>query len=505
MSKVAFVDFADNFYDRHAVYSLISLLEKRNHQVNYVSARSMEKAVHDTKKLNPDLLLYSSFTSDIPVYANFDKRIKEEINTKSLIGGHGPTYDPELVLETTIDSLCVGEGETALADFVDNGFVGQKNIINRLDYEKTGTCTSDYNAFSEMDDLPIPLRHSVYEHDAILRNQPAKQFMAGRGCPYLCTYCHNHAYNEKFKESGPIIRFKSVDYLIEEILEVKRRYPLKTVVFQDDVFILKRPWLFEFCEKFPRKVGLPFTCNVKAEIVARDDVVEALKNGGCSHAAWSIESGNDYIRNKVLKRNMSKKTIIRCADNLNKHKIPHRVGNIIGVPGENFENLLETIEINIEAKPNLAIGSVFVPYPGLELTDYALQKNFLDPKDANYLPQSLYEGSIIKFSPDYKVMLQRIAYMFPWLVQFPILYRKKFIFEKILCKLPPAILRYFYDAFFVAKMASFFKVQSSLRTNWAMLKRYFGQFKSKETFNSKIEPKRILNAQEQVDVETAQC
>ena len=48
-------------------------------------------------------------------------------------------------------------------------------------------------------------------------------------------------------------------------------------------------------------MGLPFTCNVKAEIVARDDVVEALKEGGCSHAAWSIESGNDYIFDFVYK------------------------------------------------------------------------------------------------------------------------------------------------------------------------------------------------------------
>ena len=93
----------------------------------------------------------------------------------------------------------------------------------------------------------------MYENDYVLRNMPNKQFLAGRGCPYMCTYCHNNIQNTMFKGCGATIRKKSVDYLLEEIKDVKRRYPLKVVVFQDDTFILKEIGCWNFANAFRGK------------------------------------------------------------------------------------------------------------------------------------------------------------------------------------------------------------------------------------------------------------
>ena len=103
-----------------------------------------------------------------------------------------------------------------------------------------------------------------------------------------------------FKGCGATIRKKSVDYLLEEIKDVKRRYPLKVVVFQDDTFILKRDWLLEFCERFPKEIGLPYTCNIRANLID-EETIKILKKGDCACVYWSIESGNDAIRNNLLK------------------------------------------------------------------------------------------------------------------------------------------------------------------------------------------------------------
>lgn len=476
MAKIVFIDLAENFYDRHAVYTLSSVLKARNHEVYYMPKTKMKyrQILDRLKKIRPDLLLYSSFTVDIPQYAQFDKLVKEQIKVKSLIGGHGPTYEPERVLKTSIDALCMGEGETALIDYVDNDFVGQKNIIDRVKFnENNEVIESTFYPFLNLDDSPIPARSIVYEQDIVLREQPSKQFMAGRGCPYQCTYCFNHVFNQKFKESGPIVRYKSVDYLIEEIRQVKNHYPLKTVVFQDDVFILRKKWLMEFCERFPREIGLPFTCNIKPEIVVREEIVKALKQGGCIHAAWSIESGNDCLRNKVLKRNVTKEQLLQASSNLNKYKISHRVGNMIGIPGEKFDNILETIELNIKAKPNLAISSIFVPFPGLELTNYAIKHNYLDKENTKCLPYTLYRKSILNFAARENINIQKITYLFPLLIRFPFLYYNKSIFYKGLLHLPRLFLRIVYDLFFIVKMAGFFKIKTSIRMKLAMLRRYF--------------------------------
>ena len=106
-----------------------------------------KKIIKKLDAIKPDLLLYSSFTPDIPKYAALDRLIKEKISVTSLIGGHGPTYDPDHIANTTIDALCMGEGEAALVEFVDNGFSGTKNIVNRLEITPERCNTSDYFAF----------------------------------------------------------------------------------------------------------------------------------------------------------------------------------------------------------------------------------------------------------------------------------------------------------------------------------------------------------------------
>ena len=45
----------------------------------------------------------------------------------------------------------------------------------------------------QLGDLPMPDRELIYNKHAPTRNSPIKHFMAGRGCPYHCTYCFNHA------------------------------------------------------------------------------------------------------------------------------------------------------------------------------------------------------------------------------------------------------------------------------------------------------------------------
>ncbi|MDP6477845.1 MAG: radical SAM protein [Nitrospinaceae bacterium] len=471
MAKVVFINLAPNFYDKHAIYSLSSLLAAQNHSVHYIPNIPFKKILNRLEEIRPELVLYSSFTPSLPKYFELDRLVKERLNVKSLIGGNGPTYDPDLVANSTIDALCMGEGEAALIDYVDSDFSGTKNIIERGDITPDRCNTPDYFAFTNLDDLPMPRRHLVYEQDSVLKNQPSKQFMAGRGCPYKCTYCHNHAFNEKFKDSGEVIRYKSVDYLIEEIKEVQHRYPLKTVVFQDDVFILKKSWVMEFCEKFPREIGLGFTCNVKAEITVQEDIVKALKEANCVGASWSIESGNEFLRNEVLKRNTSKSQILRCSENLNKYKIPHRIGNVIGIPGEKFENMRETIELNIEAKPTMALANIFVPYPGLELTDYALKHNFVDQKDCRYPPEDIYQMSVLKFSPEQKLQMHKILFLFPYFVRYPSLYFNETNF-KLLLQLPRWFLRFLYEPFYVFNMAKIHRVWASIRMTVALFRRY---------------------------------
>jgi radical SAM superfamily enzyme YgiQ (UPF0313 family) len=464
MYRAAFIDFSSNFYDKHPIYSLTSYLRSKGIDVYYIKEKNFQMTIARIKEFKPDVLLYSAFTSDIPIFIEFDKIVKEFIKVKSIIGGPGPTFDLSLSKRCTIDAFCIGEGEYALQEYILSGFTSGKNIILNGEISPPG-----YFQFANLDSLPFPERDLVYQKDAIVKIIPSKQFLTGRGCPYKCSYCFNNAFNRMFRACGNIMRKKSMDYVIAEIKEVKKKYPVKTAVFQDDTFIANKIWFFEFCDRFPSEIGLPYTCNVRANLVD-ESIVKALKQSGCVGVNWSIESGDDFLRNDVLKRYMTKEQIIETGRLLDKYKIPHRTGNIIGLPGENFEQMLETLRLNIRVRPTLSLANIFVPYPSLELTEYAVENNYLSKEALDNLPKNFFSHSVLNITDAENLRIQKLMLLFPLLVKFPFLFRNRLF--KLLFALPKIILRGIYECFSLYNFWRMYKVETSLYTIFLLIRRY---------------------------------
>lgn len=465
MHKVAFVDLSENFWDKHPVYSLSAYLKKNGVVVNYVKGKRFETVLKKIKALQPDLLMYSSFNVHIPVYVEFDKFVKKHIKIKSIMGGPGPTYEWGLSKNCAIDAFCVGEGEYALLEYILSDYSGGRNIILNGEEAPRG-----YFQLAILDELPFPDRDLVYYEDNLIKELSTRWFLSGRGCPYQCTYCFNHKFNEMFASCGPVIRKKSVDYLLEEISAVKKKYPINNIVFQDDTFIINKEWFFEFCERYARTLRLPYTCNIRPNLVSLD-IVKALKDSGCVAVMWSIESGNDHLRNDILKRNVSKNEIIKTDKLLDDFNIPYRVGNMIGLPGESFEQILETLRLNIDIKPTLANATIYVPYPNLKLTHYAMKNNYLSREALRNLPKNLFTQSVLNITLEENRRVQKLAYLFPILVNWPFLFTHPWTFNFML-SLPKCILLAMYEGFNLFMQMKVYHAKPSFSVTARMIIRY---------------------------------
>ena len=430
-----FVDLLNLFNDQHGIYSLSAVLKKNGHQVHFVGTRSYKNALRKLESIQPDLVLYSSFSSSISKMIEFDRVLKQKSPIRSIIGGPGVTFDMDSVENSTIDAACVGEGELAIIEYIESNFKSNKNIYN------IGGCRPEiYFPYVNLDEQPFPDRDLVYEVDPLMRNNPSKQFLSGRGCPYSCTYCFNHKFRDIFKGCGEFVRKKSVDYLMEEIHQIKNKYGLKNVHLNDDTLILNKKWFFEFCERFPKKFpSLTYSCQVRANLM-NEEVAEALANSKCINTTWSIETGNNALRNNVLKRRMDDNDIIRCSKLLRKYKIKFRVANLIGLPGETYNTLNETIELNIKTKPYSSHVNIFIPFPGLELTEYSIKNGFMTPMGSQELPKNFFSKPTLNFSDGMKKKIYKTMSLLPLFVIFPKLFYSERI-RKILFLIPGIILR----------------------------------------------------------------
>lgn len=259
--------------------------------------------------------------------------------------------------------------------------------------------------------------------------------MASRGCPYNCSFCFNKRLKELYKDKGKYIRFRSQENVLKEIENVKRNYPLKTIQFLDDVFILKRNWINKFLDEYQKRdYNIPFWCLVRADLLD-EELVKKLKLSGCKAVWFGLESGNREIRQKILKKDLTDEHIINAAELLRKYNIKFRVYCMIGIPGETVENAFETIEMNIKMKTPYPWCSILTPYSRTEIGDYAVEKGYLE-KDfsINNVPQSFFKYSVIK-NENIKELINlhrffQTCVLVPWTI--PLIKR--------LIKLPPNFL-----------------------------------------------------------------
>jgi radical SAM superfamily enzyme YgiQ (UPF0313 family) len=270
----------------------------------------------------------------------------------------------------------------------------------------------------DMDLVDFPARTFFYEKYPHARSSKMKTFIASRGCPYRCTYCFNHAFNKLYHGKGRIVRFRSVENLIREMEEVKKRYPLEFALFHDSSFLFDDAWIEEFASEYPRRIGVPFNCNVRPDHVT-ERRVRNLKRAGCYSVVWAAESGNDYIRNTILKRNISKEQMLLASDLLHRYKINFEIQNIIGIPSEGLEEALETLRFNIRCKPSWTQASLLFPYPGTEIYETSKEMGLLE-QGATIKSETFYGHSPMKIPR--KKEMENLQKLFSITVEFPPLF-----------------------------------------------------------------------------------
>ena len=376
MAKVIFIQ--DIAYEYIGTMYLSAALKKAGHQCD-VLVNSLERdLMGKLKKAKPDLVAFSVITGNDKGCLAMARKIKEKINCKVIFGGPHATHFPEVVKEEAVDYACRGEGEEAIVELADKLGRGEPTTnISGIWCKKDGeVIRNDVNKLIEnLDSLPFPDRDVYYKYKK-MKNNPQKRFLTARGCPYNCSFCFNHSLRSLYKNKGVYIRQRSIENVISEILEVKKKYGLRTVLFEDDTFTLNKKRVMDFLKVYRKKIALPFIVSVRANLVD-EELIKTFKDSGCKSIFFGIETGNEKLRNELLKKNLSNRDILETARLLHKYKIKFKTFNILGLPDETLENAFETLELNAKIRPTFPWCSIFQPYPKTELGTYAIQHNYI--------------------------------------------------------------------------------------------------------------------------------
>ena len=359
------------------LYVAASVL-KAGHDVKFFNGAFMSHTdiIHDLKNYNPDLIgLYSTaFGWNKAIFTASEIR-RAGFKTRPCIiaGGPYPVAMQEKCLDEApdIDAVVTGEGEETVVEILEKlssgeSFEGVKGTAFRLSGEIIKNPPRPF--ITDVDSIPFPARELLGDAmdyvppPATYKRKPVAVIMTARGCSRNCIYCFQI---DKERKSG--VRFRSVENVMQEIeLCLKQGY--KEIKFIDDTLAADYNRAMTIAKEIKRR-KLDFTWFASACVHQVDrELLTAFKEAGCWAILLGAESGVQKNLN-TIRKGITLEQTRKAVKTAKEAGLTVYTPFIFGIPGETFEEGLETIEFACEIDPDIANFHALTPFPGTYLYD----------------------------------------------------------------------------------------------------------------------------------------
>ncbi|MFC1780341.1 B12-binding domain-containing radical SAM protein [Patescibacteria group bacterium] len=369
------------------IAQLASIIEAEGWEVDMIHLTKPIGKKELLKKLrnsNPDIIGFSVRTG---VWRKAREMIEwaGELHKFVIVGSYHPTLWPDEVLKWKgADAICIGEAENPIKDLL-------KNFKDKSKLNKTGSLwVKDSEGkihrnpvqplVCDLNSLPIP-KFEIFDFKKLLSSQiKTATVVLTRGCPFNCTYCWNNYARSLYPNKQFYVRYLSPKKCLKYIKRIIEVYPeLLTFRFQDDLWpFWVKNWFEDLSKLYIDQVHKKFECHLRADLLT-EEIIKTLKDMKCFGIYFGVESGDEYIRNKVLKRNMKEESLLNAFKTCRKYGIKTHAYNIVGIPHENMKRALNTVKLNAKLEPTDMFYFIFFPYAGTDLSDIAIKNKFFDP------------------------------------------------------------------------------------------------------------------------------
>lgn len=304
-----------------------------------------------------------------------------------IIGGHGPSPEPEYFLnKTEADIVVMGEGEETIIELLaalanHDSLHDIKGIAYRDGNEVQ--VTNRRELIQDIDTIPWPA-YDLFpiDHYRLLRMPHANHsdfvlpMLSGRGCTFTCNFCYR-------MDQG--FRPRSAEAIIEEIQYLKKEFGINYIAFSDELLMSSKQRTVEICEAFIKAdLNIKWDCNGRLNY-ASPDVLDIMKKAGCVFINYGIEAFDDKVLQKMNKA-LTTKQIERGIDATLKAGISPGLNMLFGHIGDNRESLKAAVDFLLKHDDGAQMRTIrpVTPYPGSPLYYHAIDKGLIKDIDDFY-------------------------------------------------------------------------------------------------------------------------
>ena len=304
-----------------------------------------------------------------------------------ILGGWHPSTLAEQTLKAPyVDVVVRGQGEVTFGEILDRLLAGATlEGVHGCSY-RTADGRIVHNPSRQtvnISGLPPKAYHLVdLEPYASLCGRRWIYYTSSHGCPYDCSFCSNASIYGRAWNALP------ADQVVDEIVDLVRRFRLDLVDIIDDNFLVDRQRGIDIAAGFV-KSGLRFDWCIQttANFLLRssDDDVRLLRQSGLSRVFIGAESGSDDVLRSVNKvRFQGTRILHQVAEKCHRAGITCTFSLIFALPGETEGDRRQTLAMIREIKsqyPSTEFHSnIYTPYPGAPNFRHAVDMGLREPE-----------------------------------------------------------------------------------------------------------------------------
>ncbi|MDP7116381.1 MAG: radical SAM protein, partial [Candidatus Woesearchaeota archaeon] len=306
--------------------------------------------------------------------------VKKNSDVPVIMGGPHPTAIPfEVIKDSNVDYVVVGEGEYTFLELVDNLMDKHKikDILGLVYRDEKGVVVFNGSRplLQNIDELPYPALHlfpmEKYKNSEIRSaRQPALSIMTSRGCAFGCTFCNKKIFGKRF-------RAHSAKRVVDEIEWLMKEFGAKQIAIWDETFTLDRQRVVDICDMIiERGLDIPWDCATRVNCVDYE-LMKKMKQAGCESISYGIESGSERVI-KSINKGFTKQQVVDAINDTRRVGIETRAYFMLGLVGETMDDMKQTIRFAKMIKPDYASFTLLVPHPGTEEYEKALKEGEFD-------------------------------------------------------------------------------------------------------------------------------
>lgn len=368
-----------NYWQPLGTLSVAAVLQKAGHDVMFLNGAFLrqEELLRKVEKFSPAFIgIYSTtFGWDKAKRTALELRRIFRKNVFICSGGPYPIAVQEKSLEDageSIDAVVTGEGEFTVLETVERLVAGKSlEGVQGLVWRDNGKITKNppRPLIEDLDSLPFPARELLGDPNlyiptpATYRRKPVTVMMTSRGCNRQCIYCFQL---DKDRKTG--IRFRSIENVMKEIEHVLA-HGYREIKFLDDTLAADYNRAMRFATEIKAR-KLDFTWFVSACVNQVDKpLLQAFKDAGCWAILFGAESGVQKNLN-TIRKGTTPDQIRKAVKAAKEVGLTVQTPFMFGIPGETYEEGLQTIDFAIELDPDIASFHAITPFPGTYLYDH---------------------------------------------------------------------------------------------------------------------------------------